>query len=41
MIASLMAAGRSVYGWDLVITKIEDKLVFDKRDGYNLTYSHF
>merc|ERR1719326_473072 len=38
VIASLMSAGRSVYGWDLVVTKIADKLVFDKRDGGSLDF---
>ena len=27
-----MAAGRSVYSWDIVVKKIEGKIILDKRD---------
>lgn len=33
VLACIMAAPRSVYSWDLVITKIQGKLIIDKRDG--------
>lgn len=33
VLACLVAAPRSVYSWDIVVTKLQDKLVFDKRDG--------
>ncbi|UYV79675.1 EIF3D, partial [Cordylochernes scorpioides] len=32
IIATLMCATRSVYSWDIVVQRIEDKLFFDKRD---------
>jgi translation initiation factor 3 subunit D len=32
VLACLIAAVRSVYSWDLVITKIDGKLIIDKRD---------
>ena len=32
MVAAIMCAARSVYGWDLVVTKRDGKLIFDKRD---------
>lgn len=33
VLAVLIAAARSVYSWDIVVTKIQNKLIFDKRDG--------
>ncbi|KAI9334431.1 eukaryotic translation initiation factor 3 subunit 7 [Obelidium mucronatum] len=33
VVAAIMCCGKSVYGWDLVITKTADRIVFDKRDG--------
>lgn len=32
MVAAIMCAARSVYGWDLVVTKRDGKVIFDKRD---------
>jgi len=34
----VIAAARSVYSWDIVVTKIAGKLIFDKRDGSMLDY---
>ncbi len=31
IIASLMAANRSVYSWDVVVERVKDVLIFDKR----------
>merc|ERR1740129_366319 len=33
ILAALMAAGRSVYSWDILFVKCGNKLFFDKRDG--------
>lgn len=33
VLACLAAASRSVYSWDIIVTKIHNKLIFDKRDG--------
>eukprot|EP00397_Hematodinium_sp_SG-2012_P014502 GEMP01014744.1.p1 GENE.GEMP01014744.1~~GEMP01014744.1.p1 ORF type:complete len:574 (+),score=124.54 GEMP01014744.1:23-1723(+) len=33
ILAVLMAARSSVYSWDILITKVGNKIVFDKRDG--------
>jgi len=33
VLATLVAAARSVYSWDVVVSKIGNKLIFDKRDG--------
>jgi len=33
VLACLVAAARSVYSWDIVVTKIANKLIFDKRNG--------
>ncbi|KAJ3068797.1 hypothetical protein HDU98_008090 [Podochytrium sp. JEL0797] len=33
VIAALMCCGKSVYGWDVVITKTDNRVTFDKRDG--------
>jgi len=38
VLASLIAAARSVYSWDIVVTKIAGKLIFDKRDGSQIDY---
>ena len=38
LLTSLMCAPRSVYSWDIVVTRAGDKLFFDKRDGSNLDY---
>lgn len=32
ILACLIAAGRSVYSWDIVISKVDNRLIFDKRD---------
>jgi len=36
VLAALIAAARSVYSWDIVVTKIAGKLIFDKRNGSQL-----
>ncbi|KAJ1548944.1 hypothetical protein HK405_012534 [Cladochytrium tenue] len=33
ILSTLMCASRSVYSWDIIITKYENKIFFDKRDG--------
>ncbi|KAF8934601.1 eukaryotic translation initiation factor 3 subunit D [Dissophora ornata] len=38
IIGVLMTAPRSVYPWDIVITKIGDKVIFDTREGSQLDY---
>lgn len=38
VLACLIAAARSVYSWDIVITKINNKLLFDKRDGSQVDF---
>lgn len=38
VLACLIAAGRSIYSWDIVITKISNKLIFDKRDGSQVDF---
>ncbi|KAF9426094.1 hypothetical protein BGZ76_002909 [Entomortierella beljakovae] len=38
IIGVLMTAPRSVYPWDIVITKTGDKVIFDTRDGSQLDY---
>merc|ERR1740121_3604136 len=32
VLACIIAAARSVYSWDIVVTKLQNKLIFDKRD---------
>uniref|UniRef100_A0A2R5LLG0 Eukaryotic translation initiation factor 3 subunit D n=2 Tax=Ornithodoros turicata TaxID=34597 RepID=A0A2R5LLG0_9ACAR len=32
IVACLMCAGRSVYSWDIIVQRVNDKLFFDKRD---------
>lgn len=36
LLTTLMCGPRSVYSWDIVVTRAGDKLFFDKRDGSNL-----
>jgi len=38
VLACLIAAIRSVYSWDIVVTKLQGKLVFDKRDGSQIDF---
>jgi len=33
VLACLIAGARSIYSWDLVITKVQGKIIIDKRDG--------
>jgi Eukaryotic translation initiation factor 3 subunit 7 (eIF-3) len=33
ILAMLMCAPRSVFGWDIIVIRDGDKLIFDKRDG--------
>jgi len=33
VLACIIAAARSVYSWDVIVTKVQNKLIFDKRDG--------
>jgi len=38
VLASLVAGSRSIYSWDIVITKISGKLILDKRDGSHIDF---
>jgi len=38
VLASLIAAARSVYSWDLVISKCEGKIIIDKRDDSQIDF---
>lgn len=38
ILTTLMCATRSVYSWDIFVTKVGDKLFFDKRDKGPLSY---
>lgn len=38
ILACLMGSNRSIYSWDIVITKIGGKVIFDKRDGSHIDY---
>lgn len=38
VLACLIAAARSVYSWDIVVTKISNRLIFDKRDGSSVDF---
>merc|ERR1711998_583527 len=38
VLAALIASARSIYSWDIVITKIANKLIFDKRDGSHIDF---
>ena len=33
ILAALMSAGRSQYSWDIIVSKVGGKIIFDKRDG--------
>lgn len=36
IITTIMCAAKSVYSWDVVVTRVGDKLFFDKREGSTL-----
>ena len=36
VLAALMCAPRSVYSWDVLITKADGKLFFDTRTGFSI-----
>jgi len=38
VLACIIAAARSVYSWDIVIRKLDGKLIFDKRDGSQVDF---
>lgn len=38
VLACIIAAARSVYSWDIVIRKLDNKLIFDKRDGSQIDF---
>lgn len=38
VLAVLIAGARSIYSWDLVITKVDGKLIIDKRDGSQVDF---
>jgi translation initiation factor 3 subunit D len=38
VLAVLMTAPRSIYSWDVVVTKKDGKIFFDKRDGSSIDY---
>jgi translation initiation factor 3 subunit D len=38
VLACLVAAARSVYSWDIVVSKVSNKLIFDKRDGSQIDF---
>lgn len=38
ILAVLMAARSSVYSWDIIITKVDGKIMFDKRDGSHIDF---
>eukprot|EP00439_Symbiodinium_sp_Y106_P064911 s600_g10.t1 len=38
VLACLVAAARSVYSWDIVVSKVANKLIFDKRDGSQIDF---
>lgn len=38
VLACLVAASRSVYSWDIVVTKLHGKLIFDKRTGSQVDF---
>ncbi|CAE8689163.1 unnamed protein product [Polarella glacialis] len=38
VLACLVAATRSVYSWDIIVSKVSNKLIFDKRDGGALDF---
>jgi len=36
VLTTLMCAPRSIYSWDILVTKADGKLFFDTREGYSL-----
>jgi translation initiation factor 3 subunit D len=38
VLAALAASARSVYSWDIVVSKVQGKLIFDKREGSPVDY---
>ncbi|KAJ3334348.1 hypothetical protein HDU76_000041 [Blyttiomyces sp. JEL0837] len=38
ILSTLMCASKSVYSWDIVITKYDNKIFIDKRDGANFDF---
>jgi hypothetical protein len=36
ILTTIMCAAKSLYSWDIVVTKVGDKLFFDKREGSTL-----
>jgi hypothetical protein len=36
ILTTIMCAAKSVYSWDVVVTRVGDKLFFDKREGSSL-----
>lgn len=38
VLACLIAASRSIYSWDILITKLDGRLFFDKRDGSQVDF---
>lgn len=38
VLSTLMCTARSVYSWDIIITKCENKIFIDKRDGGNFDF---
>jgi translation initiation factor 3 subunit D len=38
VLATLMTANRSLYSWDIVLTRVDDKLLIDKRDGSHIDF---
>lgn len=38
ILTTLMCATRSVYSWDIIVTRVGDKVFFDKRDQSALDY---
>ncbi|PHU17730.1 Eukaryotic translation initiation factor 3 subunit D [Capsicum chinense] len=40
-LCTLMCAPRSVYSWDIIVQRVENKLFFDKRDGSQLDLLSF
>lgn len=36
ILTTIMCAAKSVYSWDVVVTRVGDKLFFDKREGSTL-----
>ena len=38
ILSCLMSAGRSQYSWDVIISKVDGKIIFDKRDGSHIDF---